>query len=404
MKRSNQIQHTSRIPWRMVIPTLLLILALMVAGCGGDDEETAADPAPTPAAAAAVDSTVTPKPAAAPAKDAPAADAPAQGEILPPGKVLNSFRARSESTLSTTFADGRVEEVKSSFNSAYVRTDGPFGYDETFEMLAEGSGADGATDAATGGEAMVMISVGENMAIRTVGDQWTVLPRDQENQPSPAFEVFSGMPGEMEDVLRDAKKIGDETVNGIRTTHYRIEDKSVFGLMLGTMMDENEGELVQLGYDLWVAKEGGFAVKYQFVIEIKDAKTMDDQGQEVTAPKMLTSWSYELTDINTPITIEWPADAPEPGQVELPGFDPGQFPLPPETQIEANMFGITTMTSSLSPDEVIAFYTDALTGLGWSMDGMAGFYNWTKDDFSLSMVIGPDEETGGSSITLMPGQ
>ena len=88
----------------------------------------------------------------------------------------------------------------------------------------------------------------------------------------------------------------------------------------------------------------------------------------------------------------------------MPGFDPGQFPLPPETQIEANMFGITTMTSSLSPDEVIAFYTDALTGLGWSVEGMAGFYNWTKDDFSLSMVIGPDEETGGSSITLMPGQ
>ncbi len=252
-------------------------------------------------------------------------------------------------------------------------------------------------------EKMVIISVGENTAMQMMGEQWAVSARDVD-QASPSFEMFSGLPGEMGDTLRDAKKIGDETLNGIKTTHYRIEDKTIFEAMLGTMMDESEGKLVQLGYDIWVAKEGGFAVKYQFTIEVEDAKVMDDSGQEVVAPKMLMSSSYELTEINTPITIEWPADAPEPGQIDMPGFDPGQFPIPPQSKVEASMFGITNLTSTLSPDEVIAFYTETMEGMGWTVEGMGGFYNWSKGELTLSMVIGPDEEAGGTRITLMPGQ
>ncbi len=400
------LRRIRRIRWHSLGLTLLLLLALVVAGCGGDEEAASPDPtaAPTTAAAgpAQADATATSAPKAEASKsDTPtpvAASAPAAGEVLPPGKVLKSFRAHSESIFSTTYADGTVDEQKSSFESAFVRTDGPFGFDESFEMAT--------TDAAEAGadaEKMVIISVGENTAIQMMGEQWTVTARDGD-QASPSFEMFSGLPGEMGDTLRDAEKIGDETVSGIKTTHYRVEDKTVFEAMLGTMMNEDEGKLVQLGYDVWVAKEGGFAVKYQFVIEAEDAKVMDADGQEVVAPKMLMSMSYELRDINTSITIEWPADAPEPGQIDMPGFDPGQFPLPPESKVEASMFGITTLTSTLSPEEVTAFYTEALTDLGWTVDGMAGFFNWSKDDLTLSMVIGPDEENGGTRVTLLPGQ
>lgn len=411
MKTTGQSHQTLRTRWHGVGLTLLLLLALIVAGCGGDEE--AASPAsdaptaaPTTAAAAPAkaDPTATPAAAAAPAQDVPAA--PSSGEVLPPGKVLKSFRATSESIFATTYADGTVDEQKSSFVSAFVRTDGPFGFDESIEMSTEDgdhAGADTGSDAAPAPEKMVIISVGENTAMQMMGKQWTVAARDVD-QASPSFEMFSGLPGEMNDILSDAKKIGDETVDGIETTHYRVEDKTVFEAMLGTIMDESEGKLVQLGYDVWIAKEGGFAVKYQFVIEVEDAKVMDADGQEVVAPKMLMSMSYELSDVNTPITIEWPADAPEPGQIDMPGFDPGQFPLPPQSKVESSMFGITNITSSLSPDEVIAFYTDTLEGMGWIVEGMGGFYNWSKGDLTLSMVIGPDDTGGGSRITLMPGQ
>ncbi len=404
MKNARQTLPPQRIRWHSVGLTLLLLLTLILAGCGGDEEaDSPGSDAPTvapttvAAAPAQTDPTATPTPAAAPAQDTPA-PVPTPGEVLPPGKVLKSFRATSESIFSTTYADGTVEEQTSSFVSTFVRTDGPFGFDESFEMTTLE-----ATEAGGDAEKIVMISVGENTAMRVMGEQWAVTARDVD-ELSPSFEMFSGLPGEMGDILDDAKKIGDETLNGIKTTHYRVEEKSVFEAMLGTMMDESEGKLVQLGYDVWVAKEGGFAVKYQFVIEVEDALVTDDTGQEVSAPKMLMSSTYELTEINTPITIEWPADAPEPGQIDMPGFDPGQFPLPPETQVEASMFGITSLVSALSPEEVTAFYTDALTELGWTADGMAGFFNWSKGELTLSMVIGPDEEAGGSRITLMPGE
>ncbi len=410
MKPSNRMHPLFRRSWRMVGISILLIVALAVAGCGGDKEADSPAPTDAPAAAAPTtapaqdapaDPTATSAPAAAaPAPtDVPAIEMPTQGEMLPPGKVLKSFRAHSESIFSTTYADGTVDEQKSNFESAFVQTDGPFGFDESFEMVDIG----GTGDSGEEPQDMTIISVGENTAMRMMGQPWAVTVRDPE-QASPSFEVFSGLPGEMADAIRDAKKIGDETVNGVETTHYRIEDKSAFEAMLGTMMDESEGKLAQLGYDVWVAKDGEFAVKYQFVIEVEDALVTDADGQEVVAPKMLMSMTYELSDVNAPITIEWPAEAPEPGQIDVPGFELGQFPMPPETQVETSMFGITSMTSSLSPDEAIAFYTEALEGMGWTMEGMGGFYNWSKGDLSMSMVIGPGDSGSGSQITLMPGQ
>jgi hypothetical protein len=66
------------------------------------------------------------------------------------------------------------------------------------------------------------------------------------------------------------------------------------------------------------------------------------------------------------------------------------------------MFGIITLVSPEDAASVAAFYEEALVDLGWTMEGEGGFYNWSKDDAAIAMVIGPDEQGSGSRITIIP--
>ncbi len=374
---------------------LVLMLTLVLSACGGASEPAAEAPATSVPATAAPAVEATLAPTSVPQVEAPVADP----EYLPPGKVLKSFRSRSETTFSTTFADGVVEAERGLFTGAFVRTDGTYGYDEVFEFYELGVGDE--VDLATITPDMVIYSVGEGTAVAT-GDQWSVAERDPLSQPSPAFEVFTGLPGDFAAAIDQAESLGKETVNGVATTHYQVSERSAFESILGMVMSEEEGEVQQLTYDVWIADEGKFVVKYDFVIQVTDAQTVDLDGNPTIAQEILAHWVYELYDINAELSIEWPADAPKLGEFTLPGFGPDEFPIAPGATIESTMFGITTLVTAEDAESVTAFYEEALTELGWQMEGEGGFFNWSKGDLTLSMIIGPDEQ-GGTRITLIPG-
>lgn len=391
---------TSRIPrsspkWAWIV--LLLLLSLTVAACGGGDEASISEE---------MENTTTPVPTVeivpteSPAQAAPVPPMP-DPEYLPPGKVLKSFRARSESIFSTLYADGTEEEEHAIFNNVFVRTDGPFGFDEVLELIELGHGHEHEASAEEPMPDMVIYSVDDGMAVGT-GDQWSVAPRDGMDQPSPAFEVFTGLPGDFGSAIDEATVVGQETVNGVETVHYRVDDQTIFESLLGVMLNAEDGEVRQLSYDVWIAQEAKFVVKYDFVIQVANAQTTDLDGNPVVADEISARWQYELFDVNEEITIEWPADAPRPGQISLPGFAPGEFPIPPGAQTESTMFGIITLVSPEDAASVAAFYEEALVDLGWTMEGEGGFYNWSKDDAAIAMVIGPDEQGSGSRITIIP--
>jgi len=93
--------------------------------------------------------------------------------------------------------------------------------------------------------------------------------------------------------LDNMKPVGDETKNGIATTHYKGEAPasmgSMFGLPTGTWTME-----------AWVAKDGGYLVSSALVGEAADGKF---------------TMSVDITDLDSPAnTVEAPASfVPKPG-------------------------------------------------------------------------------------------
>ena len=85
--------------------------------------------------------------------------------------------------------------------------------------------------------------------------------------------------------------------------------------------------------------------------------------------------------------------------VDVPGFEPGTFPIPEETEIEGAFGGMTSLVSKLSAEEVNAFYDEKLTELGWTKaDGPLP--TWSKGEYQFTLMITPNND-GTTNILIM---
>ncbi len=98
------------------------------------------------------------------------------------------------------------------------------------------------------------------------------------------------------------------------------------------------------------------------------------------------NWQFEIFDIDDEVEIGIPEEAPEPSSASVPGFAIGEFPIPSGAQMKTNMFGQTEITTELSETEVLNFYQQTLTELGWKIEGAFGLYEATKDELRFSMM------------------
>ncbi len=394
---------------------IVLILALSLAACGGKDKEKkeeAAQEAPAAEQQAPTD-TPAPKPTDTPVPeptDTPAPEptdtpesSPATGNEATPGgeestavfaqpsESLPSFRFRGKLVQTLTLPDGTEEISRVEMEGAFVKTEGPQGSDQYFVI----NNVD-----PSGEESMTLYEVGENLYIQTEGE-WIVLPRNESGMYTMIADLFANPMSEMAFFAEEAKKVGDEEVNGIETVHYRIDDPLVFKRM--AEMTAEEGELVSASMDVWVAKEGNYIVKYKLSAEQKGTTTYDSQGNEVVGDQRI-DWEFELYDVGADIVIQVPEDAPQPGQLNVPGFEEGEFPIPPDTEVGTSFFGTAMLESNLSEEEFMQFYRDALESQGWSIEGGFGVYTFTKGDTSFSMLVETDEETGKLTAVLLPNE
>jgi hypothetical protein len=90
--------------------------------------------------------------------------------------------------------------------------------------------------------------------------------------------------------------------------------------------------------------------------------------------------------------------------LQAPGFAPGDFPIPPETDIASRYVGLPELVSMRPIEEVSRFYEEALAVRGWTVDGAVGLYRCSKDGVVFQLLITEDEATGGSRITLLPAE
>jgi hypothetical protein len=398
----------------------IVAAALGGAGCASPEEETPV-PAPitsTPAAAAmppaadaplatggATQDEIAPTASAVPAStdsDTPAAQEeaisiPPDGIAPPPtiaprplapGAVLDAYQVRSSFTVTSTLADGSARRRQVTTAGYTVDTAGTWGFDAVYTVTY-------ATD--VGQETLVYVLQGEYVALRT-GGRWLTAARRPEQRV--------GDPNGLLDMpflagLGQGTPLGEEPVNGVAARRYRVDDVQRFRALLGDGLAVNAGEPVRVTLDGWLAPEG-YVLRYELDVDVSNAAFLDESGTETPAQQQVRI-VFDVVPLSAPPAVEWPADAPAPGAVAVPGFELGEFPIPADAEARVSLEMIEILTS-LGVTEALGFYRDELAKMGWSIAGEYTVYSATNGEHALNLLFLPGEDGGTRIQVLTTGQ
>lgn len=345
--------------WTMVLVAALLLFSLACAGLGGGSDETET-PVVTQEPGAVQQPTT--KPTEEPTEE------PVDDETLPEVdaealKGLDSYRTTM--TMRSEFEDGTAQEV--SIRQEYIRE--PFATRMVMESVGEEE------DPAAG--QMEMIQVGTTQWIN-FGGQWmqSETTDDASSFEDSLIDYDDFTSGLEED---DYEYLGRETVNGIKTKHYRLEVTSLEALALGSDITEASSEI-------WIADESGLPTfTVRLIVTYKGDIEADKPGTATI--------SQDVYDVNQDFVIEPPAEA-------LAGGLPEDVPMYPGGTELTTMSGMISFTAPDDAATVTAFYDEALVENGWEKDAEAFMPTFQKEGRDLQLYIS-DEDTGGSSVVIM---
>jgi hypothetical protein len=95
--------------------------------------------------------------------------------------------------------------------------------------------------------------------------------------------------------VKDPELVGEETVNGVATRHYRF--------VVTALGKKSGAEVTQSAGEYWTAVDGNYLVKYSLILETHSAPQENQEAQVMHAEILL-----DLTEINQPVSIEMPAE------------------------------------------------------------------------------------------------
>lgn len=299
-------------------------------------------------------------------------EAPPEPVELDPDALEGLDSYRSKIVVRTESVDGTVEEM--TIEAAATRDPAAQHFIITGAMEEE--------------ERMEIIQIGNQQWIQ-FGEDWMQTEADEEDALDFEENLFFSMEDIDQETLDDAKYLGKETVNGIRTRHYLIEET-----MWDALVPE-EGEVEEAKADVWVADEADLpAFIVRMVVEVTGEGTDESDFKSY-------SMSMEVMDINADIIIEPPEGAESGGL-------PEDIPVYPNQQNRTSMGGMLNFETEDDFDTVVDFYTSEMEAAGWStveeenmsMETMV-MQTWTKDDRSVELMISLDEETAVTSVTII---
>ena len=205
-------------------------------------------------------------------------------------------------------------------------------------------------------------------------------------------DMLRGITDAMTAPLRtgDAKLVNrGETINGILTDRYTLDEASA----------SQFGAVVEKA-DLWVAREGGYLVKYDLTIKVAPGSMnpANIPADVATFSEGTIAYNWTLEDINkTTITI------PSVCSSQTVGVD---LPLPPGTQVDMAMGNLTMGKVSASMDSVLAFFKTEYPKLGYQLtyetgDAQSGYIlEFAKSGQKVTVQFSTSSD-GSVGITLM---
>ncbi len=387
-----------RIYWMI---SLLLILSVVLAACGGSDEPATAvaEPAAQGETAVAeeqvntqekptVPPTALSEPTAVPTVETPEETAVAFKDLqLLQLEELSSYRYEMVMEIVGTLADSTVVTQTMVMNLA-VSADPPA---TSMVMTAEGM---------TGMEefgSMEFVQIGDTSYIVIPEMGCMALPVSEDNPMSTAELADSFSPESITEDLDKVTFVGEDTINGIAVLHYTFDETSLAA-------EEAAGVETAEGH-LYVAKVGGFLVRS--IMTVTGSSTFAaDLGEDAPFKTATTFIEMNLMDVNEAVNIEPPAACE--GQSVAGSPD---WPMLDDASEIVSFGGIVSYLTAVSGQEAIDFYHGEMAELGWTFDEAAsfvmdgtGFLNYTNEDGeSLNITIAEDADTGLTSVTLLTG-
>ncbi len=237
---------------------------------------------------------------------------------------------------------------------------------------------------------------GTRSEIYSVGDTLYIYEKDsgacQPAMMSGMGDMLRGITDAMTAPLQtgEAKLVNrGETINGILTDRYTLNEASM----------SQFGAVVEKA-DLWVAREGGYLVKYDLTIKVAPGSMnpANIPADVATLSEGTIAYNWALEDINkTTITI------PSVCSSQTVGVD---LPLPPGTQVDMEMGNLTMGKVSASMDSVLAFFKTEYPKLGYQLtyetgDAQSGYIlEFVKDGQKVTVQFSTSSD-GSVGITLM---
>lgn len=292
------------------------------------------------------------------------------------------FEAEGSFFSQTTFADGTLTQQQGSFTVARVLVDHAFGNDQQITLSTRRD--DGQA------ETIAVYQVGDYIAVNYGAGDWVVLSREQGSGIVKAIQPITDLATVFPTIVEQATLTGAETVAGVPTLRYQIDDAARFGPSLIQPLLSTSGVIRSLRLDAWLDAQTGVVVRYSFQMEIAGARVFDAGFNEVLADQAVT-WTYQ---VRTPGSgqvatgpILWPADAPAPDRPPVAGFAPGAFPVPPGSRLLSIISGTPEWRAPAPVAEVTDFYRRVLTAQGWRVEGDTGYLQATKDAAAIYILL-----------------
>jgi len=222
-----------------------------------------------------------------------------------------------------------------------------------------------------------------------IGEQWMQVATEDTEEPTGAA-LFMNL-GAIPD-LGEARRLGDQTVNGIKCRGYAFDEK-----LLGAGLKEGLTEVVSGDGEAWVAAKEDFLVKLTLKVS--------GEWQQPIEGKGTLTMEFNLYDLNEPFTIEPPVAEGE----KVAGV-PEDIPLLPDAKIEAAMAGMIAYKTESTVKETAAFYEKEMPNNGWKQKGETSFLGemamltFEKDSREVGITVAIDEDTGKTQVMISGGQ
>jgi hypothetical protein len=227
-----------------------------------------------------------------------------------------------------------------------------------------------------------------------IGDEWFSTPADGDTSLDDAGLVTSA---DMLDGTCGWIWQGTVEHNGLTAHHWTLAHEDLAACITAEKLAEMGG-ITDASGDLYVTADGNHIVHLDLVFKGQEL-ALGVGSAEDRVEEGLVRFTFEMTDMNQPFTIQVPEAALASGAM------PEDIPVPEDAEQLSNLFGMITFLSASAPREVADLYEARMPSLGWtqvSSDEFGGMLvlEYTKGGRTASLMIGTDQDTGLTSVLI----